>query len=37
MTSQTLNPSIVSALAEFEKSTTPSIWLSLDKKQTGAG
>ena len=33
MTSQTLNPSILSALAEFEKSTTPSIWSSLDKKQ----
>lgn len=33
MNSQPLDPVIVSALADFEKSTAPSVWSSLDKNQ----
>ncbi|BAY09831.1 hypothetical protein [Calothrix sp. NIES-2098] len=33
MTSQPLDSSIIAALAEFEKSTSPSVWANLDKKQ----
>ncbi|BAY20463.1 hypothetical protein NIES2100_02050 [Calothrix sp. NIES-2100] len=33
MTSQPLDTSIIAALADFEKSNSPSVWANLDKKQ----